>query len=103
MPKTQTKNAAPGAKKKPGNRGDFHGAREVFLTSQLPEYFKKSKQKKTREFWPGLMDKYFQLFPWRLDLEQDPDPEDGVLNEVLSKEEVELKMEKMSKIKSVRS
>ncbi|KAJ7025305.1 hypothetical protein C8F04DRAFT_1269332 [Mycena alexandri] len=46
------------------------------------------------------MESYFQLFPWRLDLEQEPNPEAVPLNEVLSLDEIERKREKMAKIKA---
>ncbi|KAJ7022891.1 hypothetical protein C8F04DRAFT_1272085 [Mycena alexandri] len=87
-------------KKKPGNKGDFRGMREDFLTCQLPEYFKKSKQGKVREFWGPLLQTYWQLFPWRLELDQDPDPEDGLLREALLPEEFDLKVQKMAQVKA---
>ncbi|KAJ7027249.1 hypothetical protein C8F04DRAFT_1189686 [Mycena alexandri] len=87
-------------KQKPGNKGDFHGRRETFLTSQLPEYFQKSKQRKTREFWPQLFKVYMELFSWRLELNEDPDPEDGLLREALSLEEMDLKAEKIKQVKA---
>ncbi len=100
MAKEKKTKSAP--KKKPGNKGDFHGAREVYLRSQLAEYFKKSKQRKTREFWAPMMDGYFELFPWRLSLNEEPDVEGGVEKEVLSPADVDLKIATVAKIKAVR-
>ena len=68
MPKSDT----PKVKKKPGNPGDFRGAREDFLMSRLEEYVTASKTKKTPDFWPGLFKDYWARFHWTLTLKQEP-------------------------------
>ncbi|KAJ7511760.1 hypothetical protein B0H11DRAFT_2214638 [Mycena galericulata] len=77
-------------RKKPGNRGDFHGARETFLNSQMPEYARYSRDGKTRQFWPGLFKEYWAKFPWRIPLTVDPD-EDTVVDNSASSAEAEEK------------
>jgi hypothetical protein len=102
MPKGKGKSTArTEPKQKPGNKGDFRGMREDFLVSKLPEYFAKSKEGKTRKFWPELMAEYWRMFPWRLPLNVDPEPEDGPMHEVLSLDEVEQKTANEKAIKAV--
>ncbi|KAJ7224535.1 hypothetical protein GGX14DRAFT_557398 [Mycena pura] len=64
------------SKKKPGNKGDFHGKRLAFLLEHWDEYVQHSKDGATRKFWPALWEKYYTRFGWRLTL--DVEPEDGV-------------------------
>ncbi|KAF8164050.1 hypothetical protein K438DRAFT_1775748 [Mycena galopus ATCC 62051] len=63
-------------KKKPRNKGDFHGLREEFLLSQLEPYLAASKAKKTRKFYQGLFPQYWMKFHWSLPLKDDPSPTD---------------------------
>jgi hypothetical protein len=101
MPKSKGKTVHTEPKKKPGNKGDFHGMREDFLLSKVPEYFARSKEGKTRQFWPELMAEYWRMFPWRLPLDVDPDPADGPVHKVLSPDEVEDKAAKEKALKAV--
>ncbi|KAJ6463768.1 hypothetical protein C8R47DRAFT_1224924 [Mycena vitilis] len=74
-------------RKKPGNKGDFHGQREAFLRLSMDEYWAASKKGKTRRFWPVLFAQYWSKFDWHLALNEEPG--DRVLDATakLSKEE----------------
>ncbi|KAJ7444963.1 hypothetical protein B0H11DRAFT_1930748 [Mycena galericulata] len=76
--------------KKRGNPGDFRGARETFLNSQLPEYGRLSRDGKTRLFWPELFKQYWAQFPWHLPLTEDP-AEGAVLSNSATPEQAEEK------------
>lgn len=93
---------APKERKKPGNKGDFHGAREEFLVSQLPGYLAASKISKTRDFWPALFKDWFQRFDWRLDLGDEPAPTDLWLpDSKITTEEFIEKGKRQNKLKEV--
>jgi hypothetical protein len=64
-------------KNKPGNKGDFHGQRDVFLRANMDDYLAASKKGKTRNFWPELFKNYLEKFHWRLPLDQEPSPDDN--------------------------
>jgi hypothetical protein len=61
-------------KKKPGKPSDFQGERAKFLEEFYPTYADASKRGKTRNIWKNFFISYWQKFPWRLPLTQDPDP-----------------------------
>ncbi|KAJ7040208.1 hypothetical protein C8F04DRAFT_1253967 [Mycena alexandri] len=88
------------SKKKPGNKGDFHGTREEFLVSQLPAYLDASKRGKTRDFWPMLFKAWFERYHWRLELDQEPTPTDLFPpDNLLTTEEFMDKGKKQNKLK----
>ncbi|KAJ7796847.1 hypothetical protein B0H14DRAFT_3494349 [Mycena olivaceomarginata] len=62
------------AKKKPGKPSDFQGERAKLLQEFYPTYADASKRGKTRLIWVSFFKKYWEMFPWRLPLTQDPDP-----------------------------
>ncbi|KAJ6480747.1 hypothetical protein C8R47DRAFT_1218593 [Mycena vitilis] len=76
MGRTNPPTTAPAAKKKPGNKGDFHGKREEYLVGKMDEYLSYSKKGKTRDFYPLLFKTYWAMFNWRLPLNEDPSPGD---------------------------
>ncbi|KAJ7823357.1 hypothetical protein B0H13DRAFT_1919662 [Mycena leptocephala] len=69
--------SVPTVKNKPGNKGDFHGQRDVFLRANMDNYLAASKKGKTRNFWPELFKNYLEKFHWRLPLDQEPSPNDN--------------------------
>ncbi|KAJ7642310.1 hypothetical protein DFH06DRAFT_1137331 [Mycena polygramma] len=69
--------ATPAVKKKPGNKGDFHGKRADFLTGKMDEYLTASKRGKTRDFYPRLFKDYWMQFNWCLPLDKDPSAADN--------------------------
>src|SRR4051812_42845064 len=64
------------AKKKTGKPSNFQGQREELLHEWVPTYSNASKLGKTRGIWNPLFRAYWDKFPWRLPLQQDPDPND---------------------------
>ncbi|KAJ6451872.1 hypothetical protein C8R47DRAFT_1229656 [Mycena vitilis] len=82
-------------KKKPGNKGDFHGAREEFLWSNMEDYLTASREGKTRAFWPILGSAYWKKFDWRLELDEDPEPGSGPVYGPMAKDEDAMKKKKM--------
>jgi hypothetical protein len=66
------------SKKKPGKPSDFQGERAKFLEEFYPTYAEASKRGKTRTIWKDFFVSYWQTFPWRLPLAQDPDPSDAM-------------------------
>lgn len=95
--KSKSSDAPP---KKRGNPGDFLGARAVFLNSKLPEYTRYSQEGKTRRFWPGLFKEYWELFPWRLPLNVEPD-DDLVLDNSAAPDEEDRKAEVTQELQKV--
>ncbi|KAJ7755033.1 hypothetical protein DFH07DRAFT_959600 [Mycena maculata] len=91
--------------KKRGNTCDFHGQRAEYLTAFYPTYSDTSKRGKTREIWTKFFLGYWAKFPWRLPLNQDPDPLDTTdysalprdVEEEMSKERTIAAMEKKIK------
>ncbi|KAJ7430404.1 hypothetical protein FB451DRAFT_1199099 [Mycena latifolia] len=78
-----------GARRKPGNKGDFRGAWLEFLNSKVDEYVTASKEKTTRDFFRGLMTDYWSRFHWTLPLDVEPEgraPDDGEMSEAELKE-----------------
>jgi hypothetical protein len=63
-------------KKKPGKASNFQGERAKFLEEFDPVYADASKHGKTRQIWNDFFVTYWQKFPWRLPLSQDPAPDD---------------------------
>lgn len=63
-------------KKKTGKPSDFQGQREELLQEWVLTYSNASKLGKTRGIWKSLFRAYWDKFPWRLPLRQDPDPND---------------------------
>lgn len=63
-------------KKKPGKAGRFQGEHAKFLEEFYPTYADASERGKTRGIWKECFKGYWQRFPWRLALTQDPDPND---------------------------
>jgi hypothetical protein len=61
------------AKKKPSKPSDFQGERAKLLQEFYPTYTDASKHGKTRLIWVSFFKKYWEMFPWRLPLTQDPD------------------------------
>ncbi|KAJ6547267.1 hypothetical protein B0H19DRAFT_1266203 [Mycena capillaripes] len=96
-PSTTKSNVQPKTKKKPGNKGDFHGQREEFLHGRVEEYLSLSKMGKTHTFWPMLLSEYWEKFDWHLPLDQDPSPNDNFpSDEVLTTEETDAKSKNSS-------
>ncbi|KAJ7106096.1 hypothetical protein C8R43DRAFT_1140576 [Mycena crocata] len=90
-------------KKKPGNRGDFHGMREEYLLAHLDGYFDASKRGKTREFWPGLFTRYMERFDWRLPLSEEPGkplPAEGPMTPDLLEQKTRALLDIKKKIKT---
>ncbi|KAJ7610376.1 hypothetical protein FB45DRAFT_1021778 [Roridomyces roridus] len=93
------KGKAPGEKGKPGNQGDFKGARLEFLNSWIPRYNTMSKNKDgtikcggASPMFPELLAAYLAKFPWRLALDVEP-PSDltDLAREPTTPEEVKAK------------
>jgi hypothetical protein len=78
------------AKKKPGKPSDFQGERAIFLEEFYPIYADASKRGKTRTIWKDFFVTYWQKFPWRLPLTQDPAPDDPTDYALRPQNEVEL-------------
>lgn len=89
-------------KKKPGNRGDFHGMREDFLNARLDAYMAASKLGKTRDFWPELFKDYWEKFHWRLAITEDPALDaTPVVDGTLSPEDTKAKEAVLKLVKAV--
>jgi hypothetical protein len=79
-------------KKKTGKPSDFLGKRAELLQEWVPTYSNASKLGKTRQVWKPLFRAYWDKFPWRLPLKQDPDandPTDYALTPQTAEEEAE--------------
>ena len=61
---------------KPGNRGNFLGARASFIDDYYDAYLeaKSGKRKTQRAFWKTFFSEWWKKFHWQLPLDVDPDP-----------------------------
>ncbi|KAJ7726345.1 hypothetical protein B0H16DRAFT_1735660 [Mycena metata] len=102
----KNKNDPPKPKLKPGNKGNFHGKRYDFLVNYLEGYLEALRNSKTRDWWSTLFEEYWQLFDWRLALNEEPGDDAMVLvggqeeQEELSEEEMDRKTKVQEQIKS---
>ncbi|KAJ7727089.1 hypothetical protein B0H16DRAFT_1735355 [Mycena metata] len=80
-----TKRKNPADLKKRGNTTDLSAGRLKFLQTRLPQYVEASKKNKSKSerrksgtnvFWPTLFHDYWQEFPWKLPIGEDPEPRD---------------------------
>ena len=64
-------------RRKPGNRGNFHGARARFIDEHWDEFLdtRNAPRKVQRQFWTSFFHKWWQTFHWSLPLDTDPDPD----------------------------
>jgi hypothetical protein len=62
-------------RKKTGKPTDFQGAQLEFLEAFMLTYIEASQNSMTRAIWDKFFLQYWAVFPWRLPLGQDPDPD----------------------------
>ncbi|KAJ7443316.1 hypothetical protein FB451DRAFT_1413802 [Mycena latifolia] len=70
MPAQRTAHTCPG--KTSSRQFGLQGQRADFLSSKINEFFESLRDHRLRKFWTKLYAQYWEIFPWRLPVDEEP-------------------------------